>query len=192
MSGDETAYFLYLLLLLLGVGGAFLFSRRRQLRQTVQQAAIWGLIFGGVIVLYGFSDTLEQQLFTGRAVANGDSYELVRRGDGHFHMTLTINGTPVDFIVDTGATQIVLTQDDARRIGLDPDNLVFLGRAQTANGTVSTASVVLDEVRLGDLTHTRVRATVNGGPLFQSLLGMTYLNRFSEITFRGDRLILRP
>ncbi|MEM9851270.1 MAG: hypothetical protein AAF761_04650, partial [Pseudomonadota bacterium] len=80
MSGDETAYFLYLLLLLLGVGGAFLFSRRRQLRQTVQQAAIWGLIFGGVIVLYGFSDTLEQQLFTARAVANGDSYELVRRG----------------------------------------------------------------------------------------------------------------
>jgi aspartyl protease family protein len=72
------------------------------------------------------------------------------------------------------------------------DSLAFLGRASTANGTVKTATTVLDEVVLGDRVDHDVRASVNGGEMFGSLLGMSYLNQFSEISIRGDRLILKP
>ena len=192
MSGDEKAYFLYLLVLLVFIAGGFLFSRRRKLNQTLQQAAIWGLIFAGVVIAYGFSDTLQGQLFGSKAVESEDGgYTLKRQSDGHFYLTLSVNDTPVTFLVDTGATQIVLTRQDALKVGLDTNDLIFSGRANTANGTVKTAFVVLDDITLGSHTDEDVRAAVNGGDMQGSLLGMTYLSRFEEVTFRGDTLVLR-
>ena len=126
-----------------------------------------------------------------RAVQSEDGFEIVRGNDRHFHLTLEVNGQNVRFIVDTGASDIVLTQEDATRVGLDVDTLAYLGRASTANGVVETASVVLDQIALGDLVDRDVRASVNGGEMFGSLLGMSYLNRFSEISIRRDRLVLK-
>ena len=113
-----------------------------------------------------------------------------RGRDGHYSLTLQINGVDVDFLVDTGASQVVLTQQDAARVGLNPDKLAFIGTAFTANGEVRTAPVRLDTVDLGGIRDTRVRASVNGGEMSGSLLGMSYLNRFDSIEIRGDRLIL--
>ncbi|MEM6388759.1 MAG: TIGR02281 family clan AA aspartic protease, partial [Pseudomonadota bacterium] len=111
---------------------------------------------------------------------------------GHFHATLEINGVPVRMVVDTGASELVLTQEDARRVGLEPENLAFTGRAFTANGPVETAPVRLDTVVLGGLETRGVRAVVNGGEMFDSLLGMSYLSQFESIEIRGRELILRP
>ena len=101
-----------------------------------------------------------------------------------------INNVPVDFLVDTGASQVVLTIDDAARVGLDPDSLAYIGTAFTANGEVATAPVRLDRVELGDMVDTRVRASVNSGQMESSLLGMSYLSRFESIEIRRDVLIL--
>ena len=191
MSGDEKAYFFYLLILLLFISAGFLYGRREKLSTTLQQAAIWVLIFIGVMIAYGFKDTLQQQISPSRAVQNADGFEVIRARDGHFYLTLQVNGQDVLFVVDTGATDIVLSQDDARSVGVDVDNLAYLGRANTANGVVRIASTVLDRIALGDLVDYDVRASVNGGEMDGSLLGMAYLNRFSEISMRGDRLILR-
>jgi aspartyl protease family protein len=84
----------------------------------------------------------------------------------------------------------VLTQDDAKRIGLNPSSLSYLGTASTANGTVRTAAVRLDTVSLGAITDTSVRAVVNDGQMFGSLLGMTYLSNFDSITIKDGQLIL--
>ncbi len=192
MSGDEKAYFFYMLILLVFIGAGFVYGNRERLSTTLLQAAVWVLIFCGVLIAYGFKDTLQQQFAPSRAVQSADGFEVVRGNDRHFHLTLEVNGTPITFIVDTGASDIVLTQDDAKRVGIDVDSLAFLGRASTANGTVETAATVLDQVVLGDLVDRDVRASVNGGEMFGSLLGMSYLNRFSEISIRGDRLILKP
>lgn len=192
MSGDDLAYLLYLLLFLAFILGGLLASRRERLSTTVRNAIIWGLIFIGMIVAYGFSDTLRQQLLPGSARFTGDAYEVTRARDGHFYLTLEINGQDVDFVVDTGASAIVLTTADARAVGIDTDTLAYLGRAMTANGEVRTAPVTLDYVSLGELRAERVRAAVNEGQMDTSLLGMTYLRNFSEITIRGDRLILTP
>jgi aspartyl protease family protein len=85
---------------------------------------------------------------------------------------------------------VVLTQEDAARVGLDPDNLPYIGTAFTANGEVATAPVRLDTVDLGEMRDTRVRASVNSGEMESSLLGMSYLSRFSSIEIRRDLLIL--
>ncbi|WGI20758.1 TIGR02281 family clan AA aspartic protease [Amylibacter sp. IMCC11727] len=191
MSGDEKAYLFYMLILLFFIGGGFLYGNREKLSTTLMQAAIWVLIFMGVLIGYGFKDTLQQQFAPSRAVQNGDAFEIVRGADRHFHLTLKVNGQNIRFIVDTGASDIVLTREDAARVGIDVDNLAYLGRASTANGVVATASTVLDQIQLGDVVDRNVRASVNGGEMFGSLLGMAYLNRFSEISIRGDRLILK-
>lgn len=191
MSGDERAYFFYLLILLLFIGGGFLFGYRQKLSTTLQQAAIWVLIFMGVVIAYGFSDTLKRQVMPSRATQSADGYEVQRARDGHFYLTLQVNGKNIPFVVDTGATSIVLSQGDAEKVGIDLAALTYLGRAKTANGVVKTASTILDRIALGDTVDYDVRASVNGGEMDGSLLGLAYLNRFSEISMRGDRLILR-
>lgn len=191
MSGDERAYFFYLLILLLFIGSGFLFGYRQKLSTTLQQAAIWVLIFVGVVIAYGFSDTLKQQIMPSRATQSAQGFEVQRARDGHFYLTLQVNGKNIPFVVDTGATDIVLSRDDAEKIGIDPESLSYIGRANTANGVVTTATTVLDRIALGDTVDYDVRASVNGGQMDGSLLGMAYLNRFSEISMRGDRLILK-
>ena len=192
MNGDEKAYFFYMVILFLLIGAGFLFGNREKLSTTLMQAAIWVLVFCGVLIAYGFKDTLQQQFVPSLAVQSGGEFEIVRANDRHFHLTLKVNGVPIKFIVDTGASDIVLTREDAERTGVNMDSLAFLRRGSTANGTVKTATTVLNEVVLGDRVDHNVRESVNGGEMFGSLLGMSYLNQFSEISIRGDRLILKP
>ena len=133
-----------------------------------------------VVIAYGFRDVLREELLPATMVqVAGDTIELRRGSDGHFHASLEINGRPVRFMIDTGASDIVLSRRDAERVGIEPGNLSYLGRALTANGVVSTAPVRLAVVEFGDFTDTDVRARVNAGALDTSLLGMSYLDRFS-------------
>ncbi|MEM7439172.1 MAG: TIGR02281 family clan AA aspartic protease [Pseudomonadota bacterium] len=192
MSGSEISFGWTVLAILLFVGLAVVYGASGRISENLRNAAIWILIFVGVLLAYGARDTITQQLVPSRALETGEGYEVVRAPDGHFYLTLQINGVPVDFVVDTGATQIVLTKADARKVGLDPDTLNYVGFANTANGQVRTAQVVLNLVTLGDLQTSRVRASVNDGEMFESLLGMTYLSQFSEITIKRDRLLLVP
>jgi aspartyl protease family protein len=98
----------------------------------------------------------------------------------------------VRFVVDTGATHVVLTRADAARAGIDPDGLAYLGQARTANGIVRTAQVRLDSLSLGPVAMTDLRAVVNDGEMDVSLLGMSLLNRFEAVELRRDRLVLTP
>jgi aspartyl protease family protein len=191
MSGDDTATFFYLLLLLVMVGFFGLFSGRIQLSKSLQQAAIWGLIFFGVITAYGFKDVFIAQVDGSKAIAiSDDTIALRRAGDGHFYADLMINGVNVPFVVDTGASEMVLNERDAKRVGIETDKLNYFGTASTANGIVKTAAVTLGVVILGPVKDFDVRASVNGGELEDSLLGMAYLDRFRELRIQGDTLYL--
>ena len=75
-------------------------------------------------------------------------------------------------------------------MGFDPDTLNFYDRARTANGEVRTAPVRLDHVSLGGIEDTRLPAYVNEGELFGSLLGMSYLQRWSRIEIGDGKMIL--
>jgi aspartyl protease family protein len=192
MNDGDFGRLIYLVLLLCVVGGYFLAEGRQKLSKSVQQMAIWGLIFVGVIAGYGLWGDIRGTVSPRQMVQDEDGrIEVRRQNDGHFHLTLDVQGTPVEFVVDTGATGIVLTREDAARVGIDPADLRFTMRALTANGEVEIAPVRLSEVRLGDHVDRNLRAAVNGGELSQSLLGMDYLGRFASIEIAGDRLVLR-
>ncbi|MFD0979776.1 MULTISPECIES: retropepsin-like aspartic protease family protein [Tropicimonas] len=191
MSADQTASLIYLMLLGSVIAGYFFLSNRQSIGRSLRQAGLWALIFIGVIVAYGLWGDLRNTLLPQQAVFSEQGRVEVPMGnDGHFHMVLQVNGTPVQFVVDTGATDIVLSQKDAERVGIETDSLPYLGTANTANGRVQTARVRLEEVALGDIRDTNVAAVVNGGEMQGSLLGMAYLNRFAEVTFGGGKMIL--
>jgi aspartyl protease family protein len=149
------------------------------------------LIIAMVVIAYGLRDVLREELLPAAMVqVSPDTIELRRGSDGHFHATMDVNGVPVRFMVDTGASDLVLSRRDAERVGIDPASLSYLGRARTANGTVATASVRLGLVELGGIVDTDVRASVSDGGLDVSLLGMSYLDRFGRIEIAGDRMRL--
>jgi aspartyl protease family protein len=110
--------------------------------------------------------------------------------NGHYNLRLSINSVSVDFVVDTGATDIVLSQSDAKRIGIDIDSLAFTGRASTANGVVETARITLDTIEIANIVDRDVSAVVNKGELFGSLLGMGYLQRWGRIEIANGILSL--
>jgi aspartyl protease family protein len=109
--------------------------------------------------------------------------------DGHFYVTADVNGESIRFVVDTGASDIVLTQADATRAGFDVTELSYFGQARTANGLVDTAPVTLDSVGFGGFLDEGVSAVVNAGDLDTSLLGMSYLSRY-RITLSGETMTL--
>ena len=127
-----------------------------------------------------------------RGVAGGDLEHVIEAGPGgHFVVEAIVNGTPLPFLIDTGASDIVLTMRDARRLGLEPAALRFDRRFRTANGEVRVAAVRLRELRLGQLRLFDVDAWVNQGRLGISLLGMSFLRRLRSYEVVGQRLILR-
>ncbi len=109
---------------------------------------------------------------------------------GHYFLTAEIGGAEVDFLVDTGASLIALGYEDAERIGLDPDNLDYTGRVQTANGITTVAPVTLDTVRVGQLEVDRVEAVVTRASMGTSLLGMSFLRRLEGYQVEDGNLVL--
>lgn len=191
MESDHIARLAYLLLLGGVIATWFLLQNRRRLGQLAQQAAIWGLIFLGAIAGYGLWTDIRRDVAPHLAMrSEPGQVSLPRAVDGHYYLTLRIGDTPVRFMVDTGATHMVLAQSDARKIGIDPARLEFRDRAMTANGEVRIAPVVLPEVSLGGRTDRDVRAWVSEGGLGISLLGMSYLNRFERIEITGREMLL--
>ena len=158
---------------------------------ALRHGAIWALIFAGAVVLYGFGSELERQLMPRVArEVDADTIALTRSRDGQFHAEMQVEGVPVSALVDTGASELVLTREDAARIGLDPETLRYTQRAMTANGIVRGAPVRLGTVSIGPFTLSDVRAVVNGGELHTSLLGMSVLDRFAGFEVRGDRMLI--
>ena len=184
----------FYLLILLVIGGSLIFGDfRNRFARAIHQLGIWAVIIASVTIIFSMRAEIEGRLFPSATVAvEGGDIILTRSRDGHFYATLQINGADIPFIVDTGASQIVITTADALRAGIDPDSLNYIGRAQTANGIVRTAPIKLDSVQFGDRVDQRVRASVNGGDMETSLLGMSYLSKFEKIEITGQTMRLVP
>ncbi|MBE9635693.1 retropepsin-like aspartic protease family protein [Salipiger mangrovisoli] len=191
MSDIEIGRLGYLGLLLTALVLWMFVQHRGRLVQKLQQLAAWGLIFLAVIAAIGLWDDIRHTVAPQQSVfADQGRIELPRAPDGHYYMTLLINGTPVNFVVDTGATGMVLTRQDAERVGITPDDLAFHASARTANGAVETAPVRLDRVALGAIEDRNLPAFVNGGEMDNSLLGMSYLQRFDRLEISGGKMVL--
>lgn len=190
MENFETGRLIYLILLLIAVGGYVINAVFRSPRRSAQHLLIWAFIFIGVMGAVGLWKDISATVMPRQTVLENGTIEAPLAPDGHYYLTATINGEDIRFMVDTGASDIVLTREDAARVGINPATLSFFGQAQTANGLVQTAPVRLDTLALGPIHDSNIRAIVNGGELETSLLGMSYLTRFARVELSRDRLKL--
>lgn len=118
--------------------------------------------------------------------------EIRAAGNGHFHTTAHVNGRPVEVMVDTGATMVALTWEDARTAGLFLNDQDFRHKVSTANGSARVATVTLDSVSIGDITVRNVRAAVaEPGKLQTTLLGMSFLGELSRTEMTRGTLLLQ-
>lgn len=124
--------------------------------------------------------------------AIGPAASLVKSADGHYWAEANVNGKAVRFLVDTGASAVALTLDDARRLGFEPANLHYGYQVTTAADQVRAARVTLTSVAVSGAQVRDVDALVIEKGLQTSLLGMTYLGRLSRFEATQTALILRP
>ncbi|PMR67376.1 retropepsin-like aspartic protease family protein [Halomonas heilongjiangensis] len=151
----------------------------------------WALFIG--VGTWWFQGFLESQRNPNahlvNAVGEGESVILERNRAGHFMATGRINGEPVEFLLDTGATYVALPAGLADRLGLERAGSAWFN---TANGRVRGDLTILDEVSLGGFSATEVRGSISPGLEGDvALLGMSFLNRF-DIEIRASRMVLRP
>jgi aspartyl protease family protein len=126
-----------------------------------------------------------------QAYAAHDQLILRASANGHFTVQGAVDGTPIDFMVDTGATTVVLSPDDASRVGLDPYSLDYNAVFETGNGHTRVALVRLERLTIGALDLYDVPAAVVTKPMSMSLLGMSALDQLDGYEVDGDRMILR-
>ncbi len=198
-DSNSVARLAYLLMwLVLAAGGLLPLFLGRPLK-ALRDVAIWAGIILVLLIAYSYRDGLGAlgQRLTGELVpqagiAGADGSISFRASrDGHFHVEAVVDGTRLDFLVDTGASDIVLSPADARRIGFDPDRLDYTQIFETANGEVRGAPVRLHEIVIGPIAVREVTASVNQAEMSGSLLGMSLLRRLGSYQVTGDTLTLR-
>ena len=114
-----------------------------------------------------------------------------KSSDGHYWAEGSVNGEPVRFLVDTGATAVALTAQDAQRVGFNPAELHYGYKVVTAAGQVRAAAVKLSSVTVAGARLDNVDALVIEKGLDTSLLGMTYLGRLASFQATRQALILQ-
>jgi aspartyl protease family protein len=123
---------------------------------------------------------------------SGDGVELRANRAGHFEATFEINGRPIEALIDTGATLVVLRYEDAQQTGVSPRAQDFNVPVQTANGRAKVALVNLDRISIGSIQVRDVKAAVaERGALQTNLLGMSFLQRLKGYEFNSGRLTLK-
>ena len=191
MDNWETGRLVYLVLLGTALAGYYFVSHRDRIGQMARHALLWGLIFIGVVAGAGLWLDMRHDVPPRQsALIENTRIEVPRNLDGHYYLTLAANDALVNFVVDTGATEIVLSRQDAVRAGIDPDRLVYSSIASTANGTVRTARTKLNMLRIGPIIDHDVAVWVNEGEMETSLLGMAYLRRFQRLEIADGLLVL--
>ncbi len=196
-AGDNLFYLAYLGTLLALVGGAAFASRRLPLSRLLRDLGIWVAIFIALVALYAYRGVLEKseiaaQLMPSRPVVSGDATVLKAGTDGHFHAEVEVNGVPLEFIIDTGASDIMLNPSDAAALGLPLESLEYERIYQTANGVTRGAPVMLDSVEIGTIRIDRMPASISQSEMGSSLLGMAFLRRLSLFRMEGDTLVMQP
>lgn len=184
--------------------GSAVFGRGTGIYETLKQLGIWVLIILMLMAGYVFRFDLQDiaSRFSGGVIPgspisttdqNGrNTVTLIRSDNGHFEAAAGVNGQTIRFLVDTGATAIVLSARDARAAGIDPNQLNFSIRTQTANGTGRAARATIDQFYLGGIERRNMSVLVaEPGRLGQSLLGQQFLESLHSYEKRGDRLTLR-
>ncbi len=199
---DDFGQLVYLGALAAVVGAGVL--ARSNVSATLRSIAMWLAIV--LIFVAGYQYRYELQDVASRvsaglvpgsplSITDADgraSVMMEKRPNGHFEVRGSVQGAPIDFLVDTGATSTVLSAEDARSAGFDVSALSFTIPVSTANGTATAARARASEITVGNIIRRNQNIMVaEEGALEQSLLGMSFISTLSGFDMRGNRLTLR-
>lgn len=167
--------------------------------EKARHAAIWVGIIAVLAVgfsyrteLTGVFQRVRGDISGGYPVETAPRELVVTAADGGgFYVMGRVNGKVVRFLVDTGASETVLSPADAERIGLNLAAMTFDREAETANGIGHGAAVMVDSVAVGSIEVSDMPVLVNRAPMGQSLLGMTFLHRLESFQVKDGRLYLK-
>jgi aspartyl protease family protein len=195
---DNKFSLVYLLGFLLLLSTGLFRAGRAQLGQHLRHAAIWAAIVAVLAVglayraeIAGIGQRVRIAFSGGDPVATGAHELVVPRGqDGAFALIGQVNGQRVRFLVDTGASETVLSPADARRLGVDTGALTYGYAAETANGTGYGAPYVARSLEVGPIRIAQMPMVINQAPMSSSLLGLSFLDRLESFHVSGDRLTL--
>ena len=197
-DGDQAVHFIYLLGLLALVGSAFM-VRRVPIAQGLKMFIGWVIIFGAFFIAFTLKDEflalgqrvlletrggIEQQEVPGEV-------RVRQSPDGHFWVTAEINGEPIRFLVDSGATTTSISTDTARRAGIEPSS----GRGamvQTANGIVMVQRGRAERLQVGSIERRDVAVHISDAFGDMNVIGMNFLSTLSSWSVEGRMLVMRP
>ena len=197
-SNYDEAWIIRLVAVLAFVSSGMVFARQINLGEVARNLAIWTGLAAILAVGYTFRDSFQdtasrvQSDFAPGYPVTAAPHELIltANADGSFYVFGKVNGVRVRFMVDTGASDIVLSPADARRAGIDFSKLKFDKLYGTANGIGRGAQATLSHLAVGPITESDVRVSVNQAEMGSSLLGMAFLKSLKSFEFSRDRLVL--
>ena len=169
-------------------------------RRTMIGSAVWLGTIAGLVTAFVFRDQaatvitgLRAELLPKVALSRALGEEELRRGwDGHYAVEAEVNGVELDLLIDTGASMVLIPYEDALRIGIDTRKLKYSLPVTTANGRSSVAPITLSSIRINSIAVFDVPAAVaQPNKLKTGLLGISFLDRLAEVSFQGERLVLR-
>ena len=205
MDKDDFARGMYLSVILVALAAGIV--GRGSLAQAVRHSLSWVIVMAALLAGYTYRDDLQwvgrkvlAELVPGLAMLDdrpasetAGPVTVVRALSGQFRVQTSVNGESIPMMIDTGASVVTLTAEDAFRAGIDIDELNFGTKVFTANGVTEAARVTIESLKIGTIERTRVLALVaRPGRLDRSLLGMSFLNTLSSYTVSGDRMTLTP
>jgi aspartyl protease family protein len=178
----------------------FLYLRRNKGPNSFANVILWGVIFSVLIILYAFrfelgslKERVLSVLVPSYSWTNQQGQLIIARSNnGHFYLdAITKNNQKITFLVDTGASDIALTKEDAQKLGFNVSKLKYTQKYSTANGVSYAAPVRIDQLTIGNKrTFHNLEAHITSGGLDISLLGMSLIGSFKDFKITRDMLIL--
>jgi aspartyl protease family protein len=201
MNSDTIVPVLVCCLLLAWYLPAVVTKYKSKSNKALGHAAIW---LGMIVVLIGgyafrpelifIKDRIAGVLMPGQAIDKGGGTIVInkRNDENHFSIDGHVNNQSTSFVLDTGASAVVLTHDTAQRLGLLAGENSYTQTVSTANGLTKVAPIRIDELRISSIVLQDVKASVaRPGELDINLLGMSFLSRLKGYAVEDDELTLR-
>lgn len=202
LSNDDFVQAMSLVLLMAAIG--FRAFGGGNLGETARNLSVWGIIALGFIAGYQYRYELQDvasRVSLGLVPSRPQSMidaggakvmAIEKSASGHFEIDAVVNNAKISFMIDTGASGIILTLRDAEAAGINPASLTYSVPVSTANGMALAAPARIDDIVVGDIVRRDMSVLIpEQGRLDQSLLGMTFLNTLSGFSVERDRLTLR-
>jgi aspartyl protease family protein len=176
-----------------------LVAQKLPIGKAIKMLLAWVAIFGGAFILFLFKDEGREVWRRATAEISGDAGQvegttmrLKREEDGHYWVRASVNGTPVRFMIDSGATTTTLSQTAAQSAGVTP-SAGFPVLVETANGTVELQRAQIETLAIGTIVQNDAAVLIGSDGLgYTNLLGMSFLSSLKSWRVEGTILILEP